>query len=153
NDLRSLIRQQPTNGINYFYLGENFFKDEDADSANICYKKGAEVNATYPLNYVGLGKVLLFNGKVDDAKAQFYKATTLGVKSGEVYRKIAEAWLSTENKNADEAIILLNTAIKLEPKNAENYILLGDAQFTKNPSDGSTPIKNYQKASELNPKS
>lgn len=152
-DLRALIRQQPTNGTNYFYLGENFFKDEDADSANICYKKGAEINATYPLNYVGLGKVLLFNGKIDDAKAQFYKATTLGVKNGEVYRKIAEAWLSTDNKNADEAINLLNTAIKLEPKNAENYILLGDAQFAKNPADGSTPIKNYQKASELNPKS
>lgn len=152
-DLQTLIKQQPTNGVNYFYLGENSFNNEDIDGANASYLKGVEVNATYPLNYVGLGKVLLFNGKVEEANKQFFQAKTLGAKNAEVFRKIAEAWLVTDNKNADEAINLLNIAIKLEPKNAENYILLGDAQFTKNPSDGSTPIKNYQKASELNPKS
>lgn len=152
-DLQALIKQQPTNGVNYFYLGENSFNNEDIEGANASYLKGIEVNATYPLNYVGLGKVLLFNGKVEEANKQFFQAKTLGPKNAEVFRKIAEAWLVTDNKNADEAINLLNTAIKLDPKNAENYILLGDAQFTKNPADGSTPIKNYQKASELNPKS
>jgi len=154
SDFRALITKDPAKGENYFYYGENFFKKGDADSANIFYSKGAEANATYPLNYVGLGKVLLSKGNVADAKTQFYKAAALGAnKNAELFRKIAEAWLATDSKNADEAILQINNAIKLEPKNAENYIILGDAQLEKNPTDGSGPIKSYKMATTLNPKS
>ena len=154
SDFRALITKNPAKGENYFYFGENFFKKGDADSANIFYSKGAEANATYPLNYVGLGKVLLSKGNVADAKTQFYKAAALGAnKNAELFRKIAEAWLATDSKNADEAILQINNAIKLEPKNAENYIILGDAQLEKNPTDGSGPIKSYKTATTLNPKS
>lgn len=154
SDFRALITKNPAKGENYFYYGENFFKKGDADSANIFYSKGAEANATYPLNYVGLGKVLLSKGNVADAKTQFYKAAALGAnKNAELFRKIAEAWLATDSKNADEAILQINNAIKLEPKNAENYIILGDAQLEKNPTDGSGPIKSYKTATTLNPKS
>jgi len=160
-DLRSLIAKDPVKGEYYFYLGENFYSnallDKDAtliDSANTYYAKGAEVNATNPLNYVGLGKVLLYKGNVNDAKAQFFKAGSVAQnKNAEVMRRIAEAWLITDNKNPDEAIIQVNNAIKLDAKNAENYILLGDAQLEKNPTDGSGPIKSYQQATTLNPKS
>ena len=151
---RSLIAADPTKGDTYFYYGENFYKSGDSDSAKVCYTKGAEVNATNPLNYVGLGKVLLTNGKLDEAKAQFFKAMTLGAnKNAEVLRKISEAWLVTDTKNADEAILLANNAIKIDPKNPANYIILGDAQLEKNPTDGSAPIKSYRMASTLNPKS
>jgi tetratricopeptide (TPR) repeat protein len=150
---RSLLAKDPSKGEYYFYYGENFFKSGDIDSANIYYVKGSEINATNPLNYVGLGKVLLSQGKVADAKTQFYKANTLGAnKNAEVLRKTAEAWLVNDSKNADEALPLINAAIKLEPKNPENYILLGDAQLEKNPTDGSAPVKSYQTATTLNPK-
>jgi tetratricopeptide (TPR) repeat protein len=99
---RALITKDPSKGEYYFYYGENFFKRGDSDSARVFYNKGVEVNATYPLNYVGLGKVLLTEGNIADAKAQFFKATTLGAnKNAEVFRKIAEAWLVTDTKNAD----------------------------------------------------
>jgi tetratricopeptide (TPR) repeat protein len=151
---RSLIAKEPGKGEYYFYFGENFFKSGDIDSANIFYSKGAEINATYPLNYAGLGKVLLSKGKLDDAKTQFFKAMTLGAnKNPEVLRKISEAWLVTDSKNADEALMLANNAIKMEPKNPENYILLGDAQLEKNPTDGSAPVKSYQMSTTLNSKS
>lgn len=151
---RSLIAKDPSKGEYYFYYGENFFKRGDEDSANVFYAKGVEVNATNPLNYVGLGKVLLSQEKVAEAKTQFFKAITLGAnKNAEVLRRISEAWLVTGTKNADEAMGLANSAIKIEPKNPENYILLGDAQLEKNPGDGSAPIKSYQMASTLNPKS
>ena len=153
-NFRELLVKEPTKGENYFYFGENYFKSDEIDSANIFYSKGAEVNATNPLNYIGLGKVLLAKGNVTDAKAQFYKAATLGGnKNTEVMRRTAEAWLATENKNADEALILANNAVKIEPKNPENYIILGDAQLEKNPTDGGPPIKNYKTATTLNPKS
>ncbi|MGZ3885583.1 MAG: tetratricopeptide repeat protein, partial [Bacteroidia bacterium] len=119
----------------------------------IQYQKGAEVNATNPLNYVGLGKVLWFKGKDADAKTQFFKATSLGPKNAEVLRRIAEAYITADNKSPDDAIKLLNDAIKLDPKNPDNFILMGDALLEKNPTDGGPPIKEYQKASDLNPKS
>lgn len=154
SQFRALIAKDPAKGENYFYYGENFYKSGDIDSANVMYAKGAEVNATNPLNYVGLGKVLLSQGKVNEAKAQFFKATTLGAnKNAEVLRKVAEAWLATDTKNPDEALALMPTAIKLDAKNPENYIILGDAQLEKNPTDGSAPIKSYQMATTLNPKS
>lgn len=70
---RNLLVKEPAKGENYFYYGENFFKSGDVDSANIYYLKGVEVNATSPLNYAGLGKVLLSKGKMDEAKSQFLK--------------------------------------------------------------------------------
>lgn len=153
-NFRALIAKEPTKGENYFYFGENYFKSDDIDSANIYYAKGAEVNATNPLNYVGLGKVLLAKGNVADAKTQFFKAATLGgPKNAEVMRRTAEAWLATDNKSADDALLLANAAVKVESKNPENYILLGDAQLEKNPTDGGPPIKNYKMATTLNPKS
>ena len=154
SDFRALIAKEAAKGDNYFYYGENFFKKGDLDSANMYYQKGAEVNATYPLNYVGLGKVLWYSGKTADAKTQLFKAATLGAnKNTEVMRKTAETYINADNKNLDEAMTLLNAAIKIEPKNAENYLLMGDAMLEKNPTEGGPAIKQYDKFSELNPKS
>ena len=152
-EFRKLIAREPANGLNYFYMGENYFGNGDIDSADLFYNKGVEMNATQPLNYVGLGKVLLSKGRIAEAKSQFYKAVTLGAnKNAEVLRRIGDAWLATGNKNPDEAIAMANVALKLEPKNARNHILLGDALLEKNPSDGSAPVKSYQMASKLDPK-
>src|SRR5688500_9522199 len=63
-DFRALIAKDPARGDVYFYYGENYFKNGEVDSANIFYAKGAEVNATNPLNYVGLGKVLLAKNNI-----------------------------------------------------------------------------------------
>jgi len=154
SDFRNLIAKEGSKGENYFYYGENYFKNGELDSANIFYQKGADINATYPLNNVGLGKVLWYKGKTAEAKTQFFKAATLGAnKNAEVMRKTAEVYINSDNKSLDEAISLLNAAIKLEPKNAENHILMGDALLEKNPSDGGPAIKEYNKATELNPKS
>lgn len=154
SDFRALIAKEANKGDNYFYYGENFFKKGDLDSANMYYQKGVELNATYPLNYVGLGKVLWYKGNTADAKTQLFKAATLGAnKNTEVMRKTAETYINADNKNLDEAITLLNAAIKIEPKNAENYLLMGDALLEKNPTEGGPAIKQYDKFSELNPKS
>jgi tetratricopeptide (TPR) repeat protein len=154
SDFANLIAKESSKGENYFYYGENFFDNDDLDNANVQYQKGTEMNATNPLNYVGLGKVLWYRGKEADAKTMFFKAASLGAnKNAEVMRQTAKAYIYAPNKNLDEAIKLLNDAIKLDPKNPMNYILLGDAQLEKNPTDGSAPVKSYQKATELNPKS
>lgn len=160
-DFKGLIAKEPTKGENYFYYGENFFKkgkfdgfqNGELDSAKIIYTKGVEVNATNPLNYIGLGKVFLSKNNVAEAKTQFFKAASIAQnKNAEVMRRTAEAWLVTDNKNPDEALTQINNAIKLEPKNAENFIILGDAQLEKTPSDGGPAIKSYKMVTSLNPK-
>ncbi|MCX8080421.1 MAG: tetratricopeptide repeat protein [Bacteroidia bacterium] len=153
-DFRKLIAKEPNNGEIYFYFAENYFLKGEVDSALYFYRKGTEVNASQPLNYVGLGKIDIMNGKAEDAKAKFYKATSISQnKNAEVFRKIAEAWIATPNKYPDEAINAANQAIKLDPKNEDGYIILGDALLEKNPADGSGPIKQYKQATTINPKS
>src|ERR1700740_467525 len=72
---KALIQAQPNNGEYYFYYGENYFKNDNLDQAKLMYQKGAEVNATSPFPYVGLGKIQWYEGKQTEAKANFYKAT------------------------------------------------------------------------------
>src|ERR1700749_5307636 len=58
-DFRQLIAKDPAKGDNYFYYGENFFKNNNPDSALIIYKKGADAQPTNALNFFGIGKELL----------------------------------------------------------------------------------------------
>lgn len=150
---KKLIQAKQGNlGDLYFYYGENFFKNENLQMANEMYEAGADANATNPLPYVGLGKVQWYQGKQTEAKANFYKATTLGGgKNATALLKIAEVYINADKKNLPEAFTLLATATKLEPKNPEVYLLLGDAYLEQN--DGSKAIENYEKAGSLDPKS
>lgn len=154
SEFLQLLKTNPDKGEIYFYLGENYFKKGISDSALYYYQKGIEKNPTYPLNYVGYGKILWYQGKTEDAKAQFFKANSISQnKNAEVFRKMAEVYINAPQKNLDEAIELINKAMKLDPKNPQNYILMGDALLEKNPTDGSPAIKQYQEAIKLNPQS
>lgn len=149
---KKLVEVQPNNGEFYFYYGENFFKNDSMDMANTMYLKGADVNATNPFPYVGLGKIQWYKGKPAEAKANFFKATTLAAgKNATVLLKIAEAYINADTKNLADAFTLLTQATKLEPKNAEVFILMGDAFLEQN--DGTKAVENYEKAVALNPKS
>jgi tetratricopeptide (TPR) repeat protein len=149
---KKLIEAQPNNGDLYFYYGENFFKNDNFAMASEMYETGVERNATNPLPYVGLGKVLWHQGKTTEAKASFYKATTLGAnKNATVLMKIAETYINEDRKNLPEAFTLLTQAAKLQPKNPEVYLLTGDAYLEQN--DGTKAVENYEKAGSLDPKS
>jgi len=159
-DFRNLVSKEPNKGDYYFYFGENYFKNDDLDSALIMYKKGVETSAMYPLNHIGIGKVYLWQGKEADANTNLFKGKTLtNDKTNKAtkalsYLKLAEAYTKAPAyKNLPEAITLLNEATKLDPKNPEVYISWGDALLEQNPTDGSAPIKQYDKAFELDKKS
>lgn len=145
---KSLLAGQPANGDIYYYIGENYFKNEDVDSAFYYYKKGVEIAPSSPLNYIGQGKILQFEGKTAEAKAQFDKALAMGAnKNTVVLLKVAEALIKAPQKDLDQASKLLETATKIDPKNPEVYLLTGDLFLEK--ADGNNAIANYKKAQDL----
>jgi tetratricopeptide (TPR) repeat protein len=145
---KKLITSDPSNGDNYFYYGDNYYRNDMPDSAAILFKKGSEMNATNPLNYIGTGKIQWDRNDQTGAKASFYKATTLANnKNAVVFVKIAEGYINATSKNLDEAFKLLNQAMKIDPKNVDAQLLMGDAYLEKN--DGSNAVKYYNKAIEL----
>jgi len=153
-EFKALIAKEPAKGSNYFYYGENFLLRGDLDSANIIWQKGVSTDPAEPLNFVGLGTYLWYKGDTTAARQQFIAAATMTKsKNAEVMRKTASPQIYAPLKNLNQAIALLNNAIKSEPKNIDNYLLLGDALLEKTPSDGSPAILNYNKALDLNPKS
>lgn len=151
---KSLMQKGPSVPELYYYFGENFFKRGEPDSALSYYRKGIAAYMLAPINYVGVGKWFLYKSIQDSAGRYFYQAKTLSKdKNAEIARETASAWLETETKNPDKAIESATLAIKLDSKNALNYLVYGDALLEKNPTSGTEPIKQYQMASQLNPKS
>jgi len=149
---RRLVQQEPKNGNIYYYFGETYFNQDTAfvDSANFFYKKGSEAEPFNPLNFVGLGKVLWFKNYQNGAEGLFTQALEMTkYKNATVMMKIAENYINAKNKNLPKANELLTKALKLEPKNPEIHLLIGDAMLEANPQDGSGPVKKYSEAIEL----
>ncbi len=153
-EFKQLINLDPASGCLYFYLGENYFEKNDLDSANYYWKMAPQKDPSTALSFVALGKSLWINGDNAGAKENFTKALTMTKnKNAEVIRNIAKVYITSEKKSLDEAIVLLETAIKLDSKNEDSYLLLGDALYLKTPENGSNAIKNYNKVLEINPQS
>ncbi|HTA62638.1 MAG TPA: tetratricopeptide repeat protein [Bacteroidia bacterium] len=155
SEFRQLINKEATRGDNYFYYGENFYKNNKPDSALIMYKKGSDVQPTNGLNLVGIGKVLLLQNKVADANSNLFKAKTLAGKNASVLVELADAYINAPeaSRNSTQAIALLDEALKYDSKNAEAHILKGDALLDLHPTEGGQAIKEYEEAQKLNPKS
>lgn len=148
---QTLVERMPQNGEYWFYYGENYYKFDNLDSALYIYQKGVENADKHPLNYVGIGKIALEKNNTAEAEKNFAKAKELGKKDAETIIKTAEAYILAPKKDLTKAFQLLQEAEKLAPRNAEIQILNGDAFLENN--DGSSAIKYYEKAQQLDPKS
>ncbi|MCC6721685.1 MAG: tetratricopeptide repeat protein [Bacteroidia bacterium] len=147
---RKLVKTESNKAIVYYYYGETFFNQELYDSADIMYKNGILADSNYALNYVGKGKVLWNGNSQNPAEKYFNKAISMTKsKNALIIMKVAENYIYAKNKNIPYAKELLTKALKLEPKNPEIHILIGDALLEENQMDGSAPIKKYSEAAEL----
>lgn len=157
---KAILEASPNNGEAWFFLGENNYANDRPDSAEAAYRRGIEVNPSFPLNHAGLGKVLRGEGKTAEAQAQFDQAIELATskankytkaQQASAYREVAEGLLAGDRPDFNAAMPLFDQAISLNPKDAKAYILKGDALFQRNPRDGSAPLENYKKAMALEP--
>lgn len=145
---KTLVTSQPI-AENYFYYGENFYKWEKFDEAEAMYKKGLEVKADDALCLIGLGKLMWQDGKQTEAKANFDKALYgNNSKNVKLMLEVADVYIKSDKKDIPAAQALITSAIKIDIKNHDAYILLGDSYLELN--DGSKAIENYKKAGEIN---
>lgn len=147
---RKLIAEKPTDGANYYYMGENMYLSERFDSAANYFEKGIVADPANGMNYIGKGKIALSNKDEAGAKALFDKALGM-VKDGKAYMAVADAYISNEWKSMTFALECLANAEKAERNNINVYLLLGEAALLNN-NDGLTALNNFEKARDMEPK-
>jgi tetratricopeptide (TPR) repeat protein len=173
--LQRLIKQEPANSKNYFFLGENYLLDYFADtisnsltvaskSAREVYQKGVEANSSDPLNYIGLAKVAYYLG--DDktatemrAKAKSFLLPYKNIKKivppakdyAFTLAKIAESYIKDNDVDTSVALPLIREAINIDNKSSDVYLIAGDIYILVN--DGSKAIMFYNQAQFADPQS
>lgn len=169
---KKLISQPATNNDVYFYYGENTIKKYLADTfafskkeiiaeSSKIFSKGASLDSTNALNYVGLGMVeLLKSGDTTKADKYLNRANALipvkikkaTPRDAVLLTKLGLAYLYGKNKRYQKALVLIERAKQITLyKDTEVYIAAGDAYIGMN--DGSKAIEMYNKALYLDPKS
>lgn len=160
-----LVAAQPTVGDNYFYFGDLLLKMDDEDSALIVFKKGTDIEPSNPLTHVGLGRVYMYTGKVEDGLRELSQADALiTAQSGKkgtltpqkqavILCELGETYTFAPSPNYDKAIDYTNRAEKLDGSNADVFLVRGDALLAKDPVNATPAIEAYKKAAAVNPKS
>lgn len=128
--LKGLVKSNPDNGKNFFYLGDVYLRESEADSASIVFNKGLATKDKGTLNFIGLGQIDLDGKKTAAAQANFDKAAS-GIKKKDVDELllIARAYTNSENPDYKKAIEIAKKALLIDDKNAQAYLVLGNAYF------------------------
>lgn len=140
-----LVKSKPT-AENYYYLGYFYAKRENAELAKANFEKGLAADKKNLLNQVGLGEVKLIQGDKAGAKALFDDAMSKSKnKNHDILYRIGESYIAHEgNKDANEAVRILEMAIKLKDATPDTYTALADAYVaTQKAENGKEASKNY----------
>lgn len=127
NTFTAIAKNDPKNGTIYYYIGEVYYQSEDFVEAEKSYKKGLSINPQCAECKVGLGKLLLDQGKTMEADEHFQSAVRLDKKNPEIYALIGEAYLRTKKPNANKAVEYMSIARDMDPSVARYWSSLGDA--------------------------
>ncbi|MBL0129431.1 MAG: tetratricopeptide repeat protein [Flavobacteriales bacterium] len=159
---RGLLAASPKDGETWFYYGENFYYNDQLDSAEMCYRRGIEFNPRNPLSYAGLGKILWSKGAKAEAQVQFQQAITAATDreskfskklQAQTQREVAEGMAFGPEGEPIKAMAHIDQALLLDPNDPESYIMKGDIQLEANPSDATGPLVNYKRAIDMAPSS
>lgn len=151
NVLRKALADGTTDRVQTaYYLGNTYLKMDDPDSAKICYRvPGFENKTIYGL--LANGRLSLLNGDRAKAKQYFEQAVvTSKFKNADVLNQVGDAWYKPNVIDLQEAIKNFEDAFKIDPKNTNNALELGDAYLDNN--EGGKAMSKYESAAEVNPK-
>ena len=146
----AIAKNDPKNGTIYYYIGEVSYLQEDAVEAEKAYKKGLTINPQCAECKVGLGKLALDNGKVEEANELFESAARIDKKNARTFALIGEAYLDADKPNGNKAVEYLSTSRVMDTKKARTWARLGDAY--KMIGNNGEAMTSYQTAVEKDPK-
>lgn len=142
--LKSIIKNNPSEGIAYFLLGNVYLTQNVADSAKIYFQNGLGAKNDANFNYIGLGQLDLDKGDVVAANAKFDSAKKeMRKKDFEEYIYIAKAYMNTSKPDYKTAISILTRAKIDNPENPQLLLALGDAYYgDKNRNEAYSSYRN-----------
>ena len=149
NLLIDLVKKDPANAEALYLLSA---VPDDAD--NDLEFKSALQNAPAdvkndPYYFIATGKMLLDESNLPEAEKYFLQALEkTKYKKPEILLAVARAKIASEKGDANQAIDLLNKAIKKDKQNAELYSALGMAYRKLN--NGTEAFKAFRQAIEIN---
>lgn len=147
-----ILASDPNNIDAVYWLGQTLIDTKDSTAAKDLYQKALASNGNAPLLLVGMGQIMLMEGKKDEARQQFETAINLTKgKDVEVLNAIGRANVKAKLGDATYAIEKLNQATQTRRfKNAETYLIMGNAY--RKLIDGGNAVTSYNKALEIDPK-
>jgi tetratricopeptide (TPR) repeat protein len=157
NDLRVELKiESAANPYPYYYLGSAYTirfirgkNEEDFNNAIKALKEVIRIRPKMAFAYQALGMVYEYHSDIDQALANFQKASECDPKNPEFYYNMAWVYYYFKNNN-DAAIGLLKQAIGLKQDYGIARWLLGEAYHHK--KDDTEAIKQFQDAIKYEPK-
>lgn len=151
SQLDALISKGDAEG--YYYKGYVLQELDEPQEAFKLYETGVAKNANAALNYVGLGRKYLAFGDITTAKENFEKAMTLAPKDVNVLNGVAEAYIKSPQKDFSKALVVIEKAEKLDPKNETTKLLFGDIIYERDKKTGNltNAISKYNEVESINP--
>ena len=149
----SLLSSGEVNGPSaYYQLGNAYLLSGSVDSASMTLNKAASLFPKNAFIKVGLGKIELNKNNAPAAKILFDEAAKLGgSKNAPIFLAIGDAYLNNKYPDVLKAKEFISKSIAIDAKNADGYMLLGDAFLMEN--NGGESVTNYEIAAEKNPTS
>lgn len=148
--LEELIKQDPTAGINYYYLGDLYLKQNQVDAAKAIFNEGLQLKDNGSLNYIGLGQIDLLNKDAQGAILNFAKAQSK-IKRKDYDQKllVAQGYLTGENPNYEMAISIANEVLQDDVQNSSAFYVLGQGLLGK--GEVQPAYDNFRHAVATNP--
>lgn len=151
--LQNLVSSNPANSEAVYYLGQALIGLEDYAGARKVYQDGLTANPSSALLHVGLGNVLYFENKPNDAKAEFEGAISMTKgKDVAVLNAIAKATADTKMGDFNYGVEKAKMAVDVARKKVspEYYINMGDNY--RRLIDGGNAKISYDAALSIDPK-
>jgi tetratricopeptide (TPR) repeat protein len=147
-----VLASSPNNIDAVYWLGQTLIEMKDSAAAKDLYQKALASNGNAPLLLVGMGQIMLMEGKKDEARQQFETAINLTKgKDVEVLNAIGLANVKARQGDAAYAVEKLNQATQTKKfRNANTYLIMGHAY--RKLIDGGNAVTAYNKALEIDPK-
>lgn len=143
----TILNQQPNNAQAWYGLTTAYLMQNQAAQAYDSLHKAPAAIGGEPFYQVALGSVLLEQGKTDSAALYFNQALNeTKSKNPEVLSAIASAHIHAKNGNVNEALELINKALKRDKRSASLRVLMGDAY--RKLDNGTEAYKAYKEALE-----